>query len=268
VKEGETHQELHEETEKKIISPPQSEATGKPSIPKVLKHSEPDIIIKPKIPQNNIGLNLNPEDFMVKQRPKTVTAVPKDAKNKLKTSPFAHVSNPVDLKPSIPVSPTNLTKSSTPTGFIPPSKDERSKVHPKPTIPEGKTTRINKDPALSPVPVSPTSLIKPKEQAIAPKPIKTPTPATPSAVPQKKDSAPVPTPSGAVNVQQKGELENSLMDLRIKKANITKMSLDFDMKELTGEITPDELETKKQKLKVIESNIDRQIKDLEKLLGK
>ena len=57
------------------------------------------------------------------------------------------------------------------------------------------------------------------------------------------------------------------MDLRIKKANITKMSLDFDMKELTGEITPEELETKKQKLKVIEANIDQQIRDLKKLLG-
>ncbi|MFX0047143.1 MAG: hypothetical protein ACFE8G_03145, partial [Candidatus Hermodarchaeota archaeon] len=62
------------------------------------------------------------------------------------------------------------------------------------------------------------------------------------------------------------ELENSLMDLRIKKASITKMALDFDMKELAGEITTDELEIKKQKLKIIEANIDKQIIDLEKLL--
>ena len=67
---------------------------------------------------------------------------------------------------------------------------------------------------------------------------------------------------------QKAEIEKSLMDLRIKKANITKMSLDFDMKELTGEITPEELESKKQKLKTIEANIDQQIQDLVRMLRK
>jgi hypothetical protein len=39
------------------------------------------------------------------------------------------------------------------------------------------------------------------------------------------------------------------------------------MQELTGEITPEELETKKQKLRSIESSIEQHIKDLEKLLG-
>jgi len=69
-------------------------------------------------------------------------------------------------------------------------------------------------------------------------------------------------------VQQKAELEKSLMDLKIKKANTIKMSLDFDMKELTGEITTEELEVKKQKLKTIEANIEQQIQNIEKLLGR
>ena len=58
------------------------------------------------------------------------------------------------------------------------------------------------------------------------------------------------------------------MDLKIKKANISKMSLDFDMKELTGEITSEELEEKKGKMDAIKADLNQQIKDLEQLLKK
>ena len=58
------------------------------------------------------------------------------------------------------------------------------------------------------------------------------------------------------------------MDLKIKKASISKMSLEFDMKELTGEITSKEYEQKKDKLSQIEKNINNQIKELEDLLHK
>jgi hypothetical protein len=125
-----------------------------------------------------------------------------------------------------------------------------------------------KDPAPSPIPVSPTTLIKPKDQVIATKPVKVPVSTTPLEAPQKIEVSPVQAPLAAVDTKQKAELENSLMDLKIKKANITKMSLDFDMKELTGEITTEELEAKKQKLKTIEANIAQQIQDIEKLLGR
>ena len=40
------------------------------------------------------------------------------------------------------------------------------------------------------------------------------------------------------------------------------------MKELTGEITTEELEVKKEKLKTIEANIEQQIQNIEKLLGR
>ena len=56
------------------------------------------------------------------------------------------------------------------------------------------------------------------------------------------------------------------MDLKIKKANISKISLDFDMKELTGEITSDELEEKKEKLILIKQQLDAQIKELEDMM--
>ena len=75
-------------------------------------------------------------------------------------------------------------------------------------------------------------------------------------------------PSSPTDIQQKGDLEKSLMDLKIKKANISKMSLEFDMKELTGEITANELENKKNKLREIEKNINSQIHELEELLKK
>jgi len=248
--------------------PSQPKDIKKPDILKVEKPSEPEIIIKPKIQQANVGLNLNPEDFMVKQRPKTVTTVPKDAKNKLKTSPFAHVSNPMQPKQPILNTPTELKKTKTPAGFIPPSKGVKPKVQIKPNIPTPKLSGMPGDSAPPPIPVNPTTLIKPREQVIAVKPVKAPASTIPPVVPQKTEVSPAQTPLTGVDTQQKAELEKSLMDLKIKKANITKLSLDFDMKELTGEITSEELKVKKQKLKTIEANIEQQIQDIKKLLGR
>jgi hypothetical protein len=158
-------------------------------------------------------------------------------------------------------------KTKTPSGFIPPSKSEKPRVQTKLNIPTKKPTEIPKKPAPSPIPVSPTTLIKTKKQEIPVTPNKIPTSITPPEIPQKVEKSVTQTPPEVANKQQKAELEKSLIDLRIKKANITRMSLDFDMKELTGEITPEELEIKKQKLKTIEANIDQQIHYLRKLLG-
>ena len=250
------------------VIPSQPKEIKQPEIPEVEEPTEPEIIIKPKIQQAKVGLNLNPEDFMVKQRPKTVTIVPKDAKNKLKTSPFGHVSNPVELKKPIPVSPAELIKPKTPAGFIRPSKSIKPIVQTKPSIPTLKLSETSKDSTTPPIPVNQTALIKPKEQVIEAKPVKVPASITPPVVPQNVEASPIIAPLATVEVQQKAELEKSLMDLKIKKANTIKMSLDFDMKELTGEITTEELEVKKQKLKTIEANIEQQIQNIEKLLGR
>ena len=250
------------------VTSSQPKEIKQPEIPEVEKPSEPEIMIKPEIKQANAGLNLNPEDFMVKQRPKTITTVPKDAKNKLKISPFAHVSNPVDSKKLIPVTPPELIKTKTPAGFIPPRKSVKPKVQIKPSIPTPRLPEMSRDSAPPPIPVNPAILIKPNEQLIASKPVKLPASTPPPVVPQKVEDSPVQAPLAAVDIQQKTELEKSLMDLKIKKANTIKMSLDFDMKELTGEITLEELEVKKQKLKTIEANIEQQIQDIEKLLGR
>ena len=232
------------------------------------KPSESEILIEPKIQATNMGLNLNPEDFMIKQRPKTVVNVPKDAKNKLKTSPFAHVSNPVVSKNIIPVTPTELIKPKTPAGFIPPSKSIKPKAQSKPITPIKKPPEISKKSTVPPIPINPTTLIKPNYQPTTEKLNKEEVSKKSPSIPQKEEIPLVKAPSWTIDSRQKAELEKSLMDLKIKRANTTKISLDFDMKELTGEITSEELAEKKQKLKTLEANIDQQIKNLEKLLGR
>ncbi|MHA1479702.1 MAG: hypothetical protein ACTSPU_16035, partial [Promethearchaeota archaeon] len=138
----------------------------------------------------------------------------------------------------------------------------------KPSIPALKLSETSKDSTTPPIPVKPTALIKPKEQVIEAKPVKVPASITPPVVPQNVEAYPIIAPLATVDGQQKAELEKSLMDLKIKKTNTIKMSLDFDMKELTGEITTEELEVKKKKLKTIEANIVREINTLPFFLNK
>jgi len=208
---------------------------------------EEEAVIKPKVPQTQLKLQLRPEDFMVKQRPKSIGVVPKDARTKLKTSPFAHVTNPAEpIKPSKPVSPSQLMASK-------PQAPSISTNTPKDPTPQRPTT-----PAA---PTSPTPQIKTTE-----------TPKPPSAVPTQPDtpaqanSADTELPKEVVSSQQKENLKQTIMDLKIKKANIQKMGLDFDMQELSGEITAEELEQKKQRLEILEKKIIDQIVDLEKML--
>ena len=228
----------------------------------IQNQTESEKLVQPQTKKTVAGLNLNPEDFMVKQRPKTVTVVPKDAKNKLKTSPFAHVSNPTVSKKPVPISPTELVSKKIPLGFKPPLKNAT------PKIPTSEMSEIPKEPTPPPIPVNPTTLIKPPPKIAPPKPPKELSVKTQPDVAQVETTADMPAKAILVDATQKASLEKSLMDLKIKKANTTKMSLDFDMKELTGEITAEELEEKKNKLSTIEKNINEQIKETEKLLGR
>ncbi|MHA1458155.1 MAG: hypothetical protein ACTSQR_00670, partial [Promethearchaeota archaeon] len=234
----------------------------------IRKQNEPEILVQPKINKTVIGLNLNPADFMVKQRPKSVTVVPKDAKNKLKTSPFAHVSNPTVSKTPAPISPTELVSKKLPSGFVPPVKNTLPKIEKLSKIPTPKMPEIPKEPTPAPIPVSPTTLIKPLPKVAPPKSPEVPSIKAQSDVVPNKTAVDLPAKTIAIDGAQKADLEKSLMDLKIKKANITKMALDFDMKELTGEITEAELEEKKNKLSAIEKNINEQITEIEKLLGR
>jgi hypothetical protein len=239
----------------------------KPILPKALANAEniekeEGIIIKPKIETGKLTLKLNPEDFMIKQRPKTITAVPKDARLKLKTSPFAPVSNPTETPPPKgPVAPTQLikTKSSIPTSI--PQLAAPLSVPSHPPIP-------------SPQPAVP--LPEPSQP-----PMPTPQPATqipkspPKAIPLSQPFAPAPSAPApeiapdvlkAQQAQQSQNLKQTIMDLKIKKANLQKMTLEFEMQELTGEISTEELEQKKVRMNALVQKVDQQIHDLENML--
>ncbi|MCJ7649181.1 MAG: hypothetical protein MUP85_11255, partial [Candidatus Lokiarchaeota archaeon] len=256
---------------KKPTLPPKftpSKVRVPPGIPEMNPESvanEEEQIIQPIIDLSASGLNLNPDDFMIKQRPKTITVVPKDAKNKLKTSPFAQVENPLkNWTPKI-VPPTTLVKpklKTSPPISAPPelSSEEFTPIaYPKQVQPSPKIPVKNTDPQTS---VDPAQLVTPKSKVIAP----------PKSPPSEQKTAEINEPDersleeAKMTIQQKSTIEKSLMDLKIKKANISKISLDFDMKELTGEITSDELEEKKEKLILIKQQLDAQIKELEDMM--
>ncbi|MFX1495382.1 MAG: ADP-ribosylation factor-like protein, partial [Promethearchaeota archaeon] len=243
-----------ETLEKKTIPPPPS-----PMEP----IAEPERLQKPESPPINVGLNLNPEDFMVKERPKTIITVPKDAKEKLTISPYAQVENQQVIKEPKAVVPTKLIKPKSIKQITPP-KLKTTPITQKPSeIPPPVSPQPTEQQPY-PVPVVPTELIKPeKKPAIPPQ---KPVPDVLITTTQQK-SATVES-SNRLDIQQKGDLEKALMDLKIKKANVSKMSLEFDMKELTGEITTKELEDKKNRLREIEKNINTQIHELEELLKK
>jgi len=246
---------------------PEPEKAGFKKIEEEKEKSEPEALIKPKIPQEKIELALNPEDFMVKPRPKTVMVVPKDAKNKLKTSPFAQVTNPTEMKIPVPVTPTKIIKAKQPASFTPTKKIDAPIVPKKSELPPSKVYEIPKETTQPPTSVSPTELIKPQTKFVAATPSKVLSTEPPTTT-QKTAEPTVQATSTEISVEQRANLEKSLMDLKIKKANISKMSLDFDMKELTGEITSEELEEKKSKMEAIRTDLNQQIKELYQLLKK
>ena len=275
------------ETQEKVISTPVIQK--EPLMP-----PEEEKIIDADIKLEHAGLQLNPDDFIVKQRPKTVTVVPKDAKDKLKTSPYDVVTN----APSTPTSPPTVAPfkliekepSETLKPPLPPQEEHVDEEIQPPTIPKHPkvtTVPIQKQapPPSSPgIPPTPTQLITPQPMKNQIHPIPSPgipstpvqsitpesIPLTPPQTQEQKTSPPKEETSSKIiqemNQQQKSELEKSLMDLKIKKANLSKIALDYDMKELTGEITADELNEKKQKLDKIVESVNNQIKDLEEML--
>ena len=238
--------------------------------PETPKPPEEENVINADINLEHTGLQLNPDDFIVKQRPKTVTVVPKDAKNKLKTSPFDTVTNQPSSPPPSPqpVAPFKLIEkeqSGVPKAPLPPQEEQITEDVPPPPIikhPKVTTVPIQKQPsppASSGIPPTPVHPITPK-----------PVPSTPTQVNEQDLSAVKEQTSSKMfqemSQQQKSELEKSLMDLKIKKANLSKIALDYDMKELTGEITADELNEKRQKLEKIVESVNNQIKELEQML--
>ena len=241
-----TASKIADETSQELTAiPKKPDITPIPQKPAEITEEKPEIVI-------------NPEDFMIKQTPKQVVSVPKNAKAKLKTSAYGHVTNPTktDESPREALTPTSFFKPETETPEVPsspPPFTPDSQKAPETNIPPA--PKMSEKPA-PPVPRTTEEPLKP-ENELASLPEK----------PAQQEAKPSSTPElKAIDKAQIANVEKTLTDLKIKKANISKMSLDLEMKELMGEISKEDYDEKMKKLKAFEDQINAQIADLEKML--
>ena len=198
--------------------------------------------VNSEIKQENLSLKLNPEDFMIRARPKTVKTVPVDAKSKLRMSSDNQVAKDVGSKVPKAVSPLKLMQEKA--KFT--QQKPEIKITPKNTIqPTIEKPVIQKTPAPA---------IEAKKEILS------------SEVKKEPPAIKVEKKPKLISPQQKERLNQSLLDLKIKKTHLTKMTLDFDMQELTGEITSEELRDKKEKVKIMMDKINEQIQEIENML--
>jgi len=171
-------------------------------------------------------LKLNPEDFMVKIRPKSIGVVPKDAKSKLKTTAYGHVSNLKNLDGEILPNQTQYKKS-----------EEKiiTKEIPTPTLSPSQTEQ--KKPSENKIPVTST-----------------------------QDSMEFSQPPSLVDNLQLKNLKRNLIDLKVKKSDLYKKTVDLEMLELEKKITKENFEEKMKEIKKYEKTINEKILELEKAL--
>ena len=207
---------LDEETDKLSPMPEKPKMKPPPKPPETFQSSK-----------DKSEISINPEEFMVKETPKQVMHVPKDAKDKLKTSAFGRVTNPSAQK----TESIQPTEPSTP--FMPPETPVKEE----------------EKPVLTKQPEKPSITDKTVQKA-----------SELTKLPHKPEEQPVS------ENEQKETIQKTLTDLKIKRASISKMALDFEMKELTGEISKEEFDEKTKKLKVLEEKIKKEIAELEEML--
>jgi small GTP-binding protein len=193
-----------------------------------------------------IRLELNPEDFMVKKRPKKISSVPKDAREKLKTSSFGHVVNPTKKSSKVKVTKEPESSASETKVKTKEVKEEMGREAKPEISAEVSTTKEEK------LPVKKTVKREGEKEKV---------PDTDA----RTEKSPV-TASESDKTQKKS-LKTELMDLKIRKAKISKMLLDFEMKELSGEISGEELKEKTARLTKMEERLKQQIKELEELVN-
>lgn len=221
-----------------LEEPPEEKLQQQPEeITKEKEKIQKEEFLKPPI-EEDIRIEFNPEEFIVKKRSKKVSVVPNDAKNKLKTTSFGHVINPEKsvsiskaIEENLGAKPINSQ--------VKKKKDKKAVASISPAL--GTSSKIEESSIPSVVEEKPAEKVETPEEIVED--------SSKSALKQRKT------------------LESELMDLRIQKAKISKMLLDFEMKELLGEITEDELKQKTQKLAKMEERLNIQIKELEDLIN-
>ncbi|MFX0041254.1 MAG: ADP-ribosylation factor-like protein [Promethearchaeota archaeon] len=81
-----------------------------------------------------------------------------------------------------------------------------------------------------------------------------------------EDTEKIPQPPSTIKNTEVESLKRELIDLKIRKTNLFKMSLDLDMQELEKQITKDKVEEKKKEINKYNERIDEKILEIEKLL--
>ncbi|MFX0022350.1 MAG: ADP-ribosylation factor-like protein [Candidatus Hermodarchaeota archaeon] len=221
----------------KVIQPPKISSSTielKETKPNV-KEVAPSVEIETK--QENFRLKLNPEDFMVRAKPKIVQTVPEGAKSKLKMSLDTQATKKEEPKALVAVSPLKLMEQ----------KAKSNQLKPE-------------------IKITPEVGLKPEIQKVSPPSSELKKEIISSEITSEPTAEQVEKKPKILSPQQKERLNQSLIDLKIKKTHLTKMTLDFDMQELTGEITPEELKDKKEKVKIMMDKINDQIRDIEDML--
>jgi small GTP-binding protein len=215
--------------------------------------------------KDNVGLKLSPEDFLIRAKPKSVRFVPDDAKTKLKMSQNVQVNREAELKTPTPISPLKLMEQKNKLDSSP----SETSLSPKPTLKtedfkaSEKSIELKKKLSIENTPTKPISnnlqsisVIKEGKTEIVSKENEV-----------KSEESENQSEISKLNIQEKKNLKKSLLELKIRKSHLNKMILDYEMQELKGEITDEELDSKNQKVKIMLDKIDKQIQDLEKLLN-
>jgi small GTP-binding protein len=184
------------------------------------KFSETQNIAKKEV------LKLNPEDFMVKIRPKSIGVVPKDAKFKLKTSAYSHVKNIKSFEPN------NL--------IIKAQNNESEKLI---DIEPDKSKEIFSQPINNKKEIY--SRIEQEEA---------------------QDFVNFTQPSSSIGHNEVEIIKKNLIELKLRKADLYKKKVDLEMQELEGKISIDNLEEKKKEINKYKQRINEKILELEKAL--
>ncbi|MFX0008072.1 MAG: ADP-ribosylation factor-like protein [Promethearchaeota archaeon] len=196
------------------------------------KSYDQDKVFESKAEVKKSVLKLNPEDFMVKLKPKSIGIVPKDAKDKLKTTAYGHVKNINDVTEKIT---PNQVQTKEPRDFLAFEGSPSNKA----TLNQIKNVEV-------------------AERAI---PMK-----------QAHNFVNTHTPSISNNIEadrikrEADSIKRELIDLKSKKADLYKMSVDLERQELEKQITKEKLEEKMKEIDKYNERFDEKILELEQLL--
>ncbi|MCP4764503.1 MAG: GTP-binding protein [archaeon] len=205
-------------------------------------------------------------------KPATPPGPPKQAPPPGPPKPVAPPGPPKPVAPPGPPKPTEF-KSNIKKPTIPPMP----KINPISPQPEGPDSNLNQLNQMLKGLDGTLDISAPKIDAELKKPtikapsLKTPEPEAPKI---KKPAPSIQKPVVTVNDSSKGpevsnsrQIEEQIMDLRIKMTNISKVLTDLEMENIMGSLSDDEYAQKTERLEELKKKLKLQIEDLEKIKG-